>query len=337
MMSGIMESGIENQKLPEVTPHEKAHIKTDEQEIRSADAVTLKADEAEIPAETVMSMKAENMKDLDTNGDGVLDQKEITAQLVKIMSTLNVFKEAKLRLAEKPALKNLFKTLDKDHDGYLDEEEVLGSGSVGSSSSSTFEQLADQDGDGKLDLNELFYIGHPEFAPEKEAFYRIKALDHMEAMDKNKDNKVSWDEYLAAEQAHLDAYPKRKKEMLKDEKALFEHAAEGRKELNYLGMLRLIRDKSSKYYYEKVAKKMIKLGDDNNDGTISLQEIIKHATQFGTTIQQFVTFAHPEFNFFFKTNRQHKAGLALSMHLPSKQDALKGYKQHISSIHSKEP
>ena len=46
-----------------------------------------------------------------------------------------------------------------------------------------------------MNSDEMSLLTHPEYARKTTMLYHVKAMDHIPAMDTNKDGKISWGEY----------------------------------------------------------------------------------------------------------------------------------------------
>ena len=157
--------------------------------------------------EAVFASRNEDMKDLDTNADGVLDTKEISNEIKSDMKEADEVSMLQQMKDETPALKHLVKIFDKNGDGELSFKELFGRESEADMKKYSEEfKMADQNEDGKLDTEELFDLHNMVWmkhwiAPQ--AFFALKAKDHISFMDANGDGGVDWSEFSEFMKPHI--------------------------------------------------------------------------------------------------------------------------------------
>merc|ERR1711865_1185964 len=180
-------------------------------QLEKADEEFAGEEEKDAAVETVLASRGESMKDIDTNGDGLLDEKEVSKEIQGDMVKVDEINMMQQMHDEKQGLTTLIKALDQNKDGELTQKEMFGDPELWSVDpkapkaekkeqeallTSLF-KTADENADGKLDVNELFVFHNAQTlaTTEPAEYFKIKALDHVAYMDKNSDEKVDWKEF----------------------------------------------------------------------------------------------------------------------------------------------
>lgn len=273
MLSGTMKEishehlGLSAGQLHDLK-HSEAHLK----------AIEADYNPNQIPAEVVFAMKKETMKKVDSDGDGLLSQAEVSAQLMRIMPTVDKMDGLKKKQEELHLLTDIMHHLDKDKDKELSKSEVFPDApkdKVHAKLQDMQFKLADENHDSKLNEGEFFLFNHPEYSDNKEAYFSLKAEDHMASMDTNHDGKVSWNEFkngYGTQSATSAAMP--------SVKHVFDLADSNKDSSLSFDEMRVMERNKMKQSLQKESADIIKTADDNHDGKLSLSEIINHTESF---------------------------------------------------------
>jgi Ca2+-binding EF-hand superfamily protein len=315
MMEDPVSRGVENINT-DLNNAQQSKAMEAETEIQKAEEAVEQEEPKEAKTEVEFALKNEDMAQFDTDNDGLLDASEITAQIKKSMKTLTLMNKRKFRLTESKGLQDLVAALDENKDGKVEMGELYGKNASNPkfgvpTKDSKFRRdlfkFADENSDGALDANEMFLLTHPEFARDPTMLYHMKAMDHIIAMDANKDSRITWAEYWGpmkreAEWNMKALFPGVSKEAAEKEvaaqgvhrQAAFDANAavatttdKGEPALNLKGMAKMLRDYDDEFMYKKDVAAFIQAGDDNKDGKLSLAEIIKHASSYGGSAADF--------------------------------------------------
>jgi Ca2+-binding EF-hand superfamily protein len=304
-----------------LTAAEKAGVEEVEKELKAADIQFEEEEGKDAATEAVFASRNQDMKELDENADGVLDTKEISDEIKKDMKEADEVSMLQQMKDETPALKHLIKIFDKDGDGELTMQELFGRESPENQKKYGEQfKLADQNEDGKLDAEELFDLHNMVWmkhwiAPQ--AFFKLKAKDHINFMDTNHDGGVDWQEFASFMKPHIEEAIKEGHlgeglaegtgdkagqmvgadtgktaaesltDHLKRFKELFNEA-----DLNHDGKLdeaemeENLKDREN-WMALAAAQGVVSLADDNKDSALSLNEVIKNADKFGAKTEDF--------------------------------------------------
>eukprot|EP00935_MAST-01C_sp_MAST-1C-sp1_P002230 g2230.t1 len=294
-----------------LTATEKKALAGVETELKEADKNFEEEEAKDAATEAVFSSRDQDMKQLDENGDGVLDNKEVAKEIdhdMKEADQVSMLQQMKL---ETPALKHLIAIFDKNGDGELTFDELFGRESPAKQKEykAAFE-MVDQDKSKSLDVQELFDLHNQMWMKrwiEPKMFFKMKAKDHINVMDTNGDGKIDWPEFAAFMKPHIeeamkeygehnlaynlpqssDTEAQTMEEHLKKFKALFDEA-----DINHDGslsedeMVANLKDREEWMAYA-AATGVIHKADDNHDNTLSLNEVIKNADKFGAKTEDF--------------------------------------------------
>jgi Ca2+-binding EF-hand superfamily protein len=292
-----------------LTAKEKEELKVIENQLKSADEKFEEEESHDAATEAVLASRKQTMKDVDTNADGVLDEGEVEKEINTDMQEADEVSMLQQMKSESKGLQHLVALFDKNGDGALSFKELFGR--EPKAMQKMYQPLfkaADQDGSATLDAEELFDLHNLRWLAhwtQPKAFFQLKARDHLDSMDSNSDGGVDWQEFKtfmtphlkeALEQGSLDGVHGDKGQLLTGEavaehlksfKALFNEA-----DLNHDGKLKL--DELEKNLEEReqwtqlaAATRVIGKADDNNDKTLSLNEVISNADKFGAKTEDF--------------------------------------------------
>ena len=95
-------------------------------QLEKADEEFAGEEEKDAAVETVLASRGESMKDIDTNGDGLLDEKEVSKEIQGDMVKVDEINMMQQMHDEKKGLASLIKALDTDKDGELTMKEMFG-------------------------------------------------------------------------------------------------------------------------------------------------------------------------------------------------------------------
>ena len=191
-----------------LTATEKKALAGVETELKEADKNFEEEEAKDAATEAVFSSRDQDMKQLDENGDGVLDNKEVAKEIdhdMKEADQVSMLQQMKL---ETPALKHLIAIFDKNGDGELTFDELFGRESPAKQKEykAAFE-MVDQDKSKSLDVQELFDLHNQMWMKrwiEPKLFFKMKAKDHINVMDTNGDGKIDWSEFAAFMKPHIE-------------------------------------------------------------------------------------------------------------------------------------
>jgi Ca2+-binding EF-hand superfamily protein len=291
---------------PDLDAFRQKQVEGEEAELKALDARAELEDLQELPAEMVFSVKAEGLSQIDSNGDGLLSGEELTHQLRNSMTRVHLLEREHVQRVEGPEMKKLLKTLDASGDGYIQKEELLGEHPT-RTEAALFE-VADEDNSGKLNANELLLYHHPEFSDiTHDKFIDYKVEDFIDQMDPKKTgriNKGRFEKQIKHDLRQMADNGRKvdEKREWKEQKRHFEAVAGNKKYLNAEDTKRLISETEDRVrgfipdevatwkdgHYPEVVKEIILIGDDNKDGKLSLDEIIRHVKDFGGRIDEFM-------------------------------------------------
>lgn len=301
----------------QIAAGDKAKVEKALDDLEKADEEFAGEEEKDAAVETVLAGRGDKMSDIDANGDGLLDEKEVSKEIQKDMGKVDEINMMQQMHDEKKGLAELITALDKNKDEELSLKEMFGDPQLwrvdpSAPKESAKEQqkmltalfdLADENADGKLDVNELFVFHNAQTlaTTEPKEYFKIKALDHVTYMDKNGDGEVDWKEFQDFMLPHVKAAIKAEDTALGNSKAddasikthmskfkeLFDEA-----DLNSDG--KLDKDEMAQNLKEReewikgeAASETMEVADDNKDGKVSLNEVIKNAGEYGAKTEDF--------------------------------------------------
>jgi len=257
----------------QLTPQQKKDAELALDQLEKADEEFAGEEEKDAAVETVLASRGESMKDIDTNGDGLLDEKEVSKEIQGDMVKVDPQAPKKQKAIQNKMLKSLF-------------------------------GAADENADGKLDINELFVFHNVQTlaTTEPKEYFKVKAMDHITYMDKNHDEEVDWQEFQNFMLPHVKAAihaqdvstdikgepnPKQIQQHMKKFKELFDEA-----DLNKDGKLDKKEmeknlEEREEWIKGEAATETMQVADDNKDGKVSLNEVIKNAAEYGAKTEDF--------------------------------------------------
>lgn len=154
----------------QMTSQQKVDAEAALDQLEKADEEFAGEEEKDAAVETVLASRGQSMKDIDTNGDGLLDEQEIQNEIQGDMGKVEEINMMQQMHDEKKGLAHLVKALDTNKDGELTMREMFGNPELWSVDPkapkeekkeqetllNTLFKTADENADGKLDVNELF-------------------------------------------------------------------------------------------------------------------------------------------------------------------------------------
>jgi Ca2+-binding EF-hand superfamily protein len=313
----MLEQPIEDIELinNQIAGGDKAKVEKALDDLEKADEEFAGEEEKDAAVETVLAGRGEQMKNIDANGDGLLDEKEVSKEIQKDMVKVDEINMMQQMHDEKKGLAELITALDKNKDEELSLKELFGDPQlwkVNKDSNKSQQKIenkmltslfdiADENADGKLDVNELFVFHNVQTlsTTEPKEYFKIKALDHVTYMDTDKDGEVDWKEFQNFMLPHVKAAiqvesgkgsavdPKQIATHMSKFKELFDEA-----DLNSDGTLD--KDEMAQNLKEReewikgeAASETMEVADDNKDGKVSLNEVIKNAGEYGAKTEDF--------------------------------------------------
>merc|ERR1719258_359092 len=195
----------------QMNPDQKKKAEKALDDLEKADEEFAGEEEKDAAVETVLASRGESMKDIDANGDGVLDEKEVSKEIQGDMVKVDEINMMQQMHDEKKGLAELVEALDKTKTVILTMKEMFGDPqlwqvdptapkkekAIQEKMLKSLFAAADENADGKLDINELFVFHNVQTlaTTEPKEYFAVKALDHITYMDKNSDDMVSWEEF----------------------------------------------------------------------------------------------------------------------------------------------
>jgi len=233
----------------------------------------------------------------------LLSEKELLAHLEGLIDKVRAAELEDQRQENAQGVQDVMDMLDTDRDGLVSKEELFGKTSQTDKQKRSDERMfkfADHNNDGKLDNDEVLLMAMPQYWPNKEEWYAFKAGDHMDVMDTDSDKLVDWNEYDTEMQTVIPAWAHMKENV----KEHFDHAdKDGNKKLDEKEMEKMVEG-MDKGYLQATVQEIMQEGDTSTvDGKLSLNEIITHAKDFGSTIQIFME--NPELLFVKGVGAEH--------------------------------
>jgi Ca2+-binding EF-hand superfamily protein len=244
-----------------------------------------------IQSEVTFSLGEKKMKNLDTNNDGFLEKPELTAAMKNILPLLKRVESLRYKNFERKDLNTIFRVTDRNKDGYLSPDEIFG---LQREEKHKF-AFADKNHDNQLDPDEFFLFENPKFLPSAQA----NELSAREMMDYRGGTgrvpaltstaKLTWDEYHQnvlhqmagrSKQAQTAAVKRQHKKFdqvdANHDGALSLHEAE-----------KFVAANEGTSEINTVVGKLMSVADSNDDGKLSLSEIIQHSHQLGGNVMEF--------------------------------------------------
>ena len=333
--------------------------KVDEDILRQ-DAAGDRASSVKADIDTVLH--GVKMSDLDTDGDGFLENQELREQMRKLLPALDRLEEVQERNLQRKDLNELFASMDTSHDNLLQFNEVYG-GHMSSPRFAAFEKeehfrfdLSDGDHDGNLTRGEFFQFQNPRFLSPRSQYYMLLAREEMKAdhVDLTQAKPIiTWDAYrkgLVKEStnAHpfafgiLDHTTSRldkasmmrelKKHWIKLQKPLSaanRRAHSGSTQgLTMAQLSKFIQIEMQKDTVSRAMRRVVKAADDNQDGKLSLEEIMANAKHFGDSDKQF---------FLEKAQLVHKIGVCNTIKRRKSAICIRKLKHRLPHHHSSGP
>jgi len=234
-----------------------------------------------------------------------LDETELINHLTVAIDKVRQDELLKQKEVNADGVKEIMSMMDDNGDGKLSKEEMFGKTTQSSKQAIADNRMFDfADGafgnkDGELDEDEIFIMALPQYSADRKGWFKFKAQDHMEEMDTNGDNEVSFQEYSDAMELATGGYDEfgslNDPEGIEDDamKKMFPNHKEntkrilfnkadrnGDKKLDLEELTRMIIDLEFENMVETV-ESLIAIGDDNGDEKLSLNEIIAHVSDFG--------------------------------------------------------
>lgn len=182
-----------------------------------------------------------------------------------------------LRKMYKEDSKEFVATFDTDKDSMLSWEEYLKSEEDAGASSEEQQQrrfdFADADKDGHLNHDELTSMLHPEERPH---MFDVVTEEYMEAGDKNGDGFLSLEEYKEK------VFKGKKEDLEAADRFYVDNDRNEDGSLDREEIKEWIKSISTSSLAERQAKQVLKKADDNKDGAITDDEILKNLALFQT-------------------------------------------------------
>ncbi|OWA53428.1 putative 45 kDa calcium-binding protein [Hypsibius exemplaris] len=214
----------------------------------------------------------------DANSDKLLTSEEIETWIVdRTQEHLNGGEEE---------LAKMFVEADKDQSGYASWEEFAlwfrrHPAQHGKTSLEDHKEewgVADSNHDKMLDRHEFLCFRHPELCKET---LRQLTQDVIKNLDKNSDGKLTEDEYIAPPPGQVEEgfqdYEDKFKDQRKREFAVVDKDKNG---IATEDELNVFLDPRNHIHAKTEAEELIDAADDNDDGRLSLEEVMKHKDLF---------------------------------------------------------
>lgn len=228
------------------------------------------------------------VKKLDESGDGMLTLEEIKNHMnAGIRNRIfaddkRIIAQGKLKVPKEMAAK------DVDGDGLLSQDEVFAH--ADHNDLDGFEkhklqvfQVADRDGDGKLNAEEYLVYLHPEMSEHKDEYNSMVGQGHMDKVDGNaageKDGQITWEEHWHDVINGHDFSEAQKQDLDETERELFKkHDEDGDGRLSKAELDKLLYpDLKTIDFVGPQASHLHSLADEDGNGSLSWEEMKKHA------------------------------------------------------------
>lgn len=246
----------------------------------------------------------DTVEEMDVNNDGFLDETELINHLTVAIDKVRQDELLKQKEVNADGVKDIMSMMDDNGDGKLSKEEMFGKTTQSSKQATADNRMFDfADGafgnkDGELDEDEIFIMALPQYSADRKGWYKFKAEDHMEEMDTNGDNEVSYQEYndamemavgediademlaTKADQTWLGEGDDKTMTYRLKRKLFTEADLNHDMKLDVDEMATMVEMLETKNLKD-VCDDLIKVADDNEDNKLALSEIIAHVTDFG--------------------------------------------------------
>ena len=228
------------------------------------------------------------VKKLDESGDGLLTLAEIKNHMNAGIRNRIASDDKRIIAQGKQKVPKEMKAKDVDGDGLLSQDEVFAH--ADHNDLDGFEQhklgvfqVADRNGDGKLNADEYLVYLHPEMSEHKDEYNTMVAQQHMDKVDGNaggtKDGVITWEEHWHDVIHGHDFSDAQRQDLDETERELFKKHDEdgnGKLDANELGAL-LYPDLKTIDFVGPQASHLHGLADEDGDGNLSWEEMKKHA------------------------------------------------------------
>jgi len=263
---------------------EEAEIGTAEGEQVAGDIASIHdwkkaAENAPVPLFDPSLFKDDSVAAMDLNDDGLLERKELESHIMKMIRKAHKEEFERQKVLNQDQVNDIIKLMDVDKDGKLSMEELFSKTTQTAKEKIADERMfnfADTDKDHKLDAGEMFLLALPQYSGDRVAWFKFKAKDHMEEMDTNGDKFVTWPEM----EESLNKYEMDESERViarfKKNFALSDKDPKDDK-LDEEEMALLVQRLENEDI--TLVEDLIKMADDNGDGKLSLNEIIKNVKE----------------------------------------------------------
>lgn len=255
-----------------------------------------KALDSTVPLFDPSLFKDDSVAAMDSNDDGLLDKEELMSHILKLIRQAHQEEFERQKSLNQDQVNDIIKLMDEDGDGKLSMQELFSK-----TTQTEKEKIADErmfnfaDGggkgnkkDGKLDGDEMFLLALPQYSGDRDGWYKFKAQDHMEEMDENGDKFVTWQEMENV----LKSYEMEDAEnVIKRFKGNFDISDENSDgKLDEKEMATMVENMENEDM-AVVVDGLIAKADDNKDGKLSLDEIIKNVKKLKGRMRLFMATA----------------------------------------------
>jgi len=259
-----------------------------------------RAVESAVPLFDPALFKDDSVAAMDKNDDGLLDKNELIGHILKMIRKAHKEEFERQKSLNADQVTDIIQLMDENGDGKLSMDELFSKTTQTEKEKIADERMfnfADTDKDHRLDAGEMFLLALPQYSGDRVGWYKFKAQDHMEEMDADGDKLVSWKEMenvlKSYEMDDADKVIKRfKKNFDKADVSygpITETDKDGKKDhkLDEKEMTLMVQRMENEDM-ETVVEELIKKADDNKDGKLSLNEIIKNVKALKGRMQLFM-------------------------------------------------
>lgn len=290
-----------------------------------------KALESTVPLFDPSLFKDDSVAAMDSNDDGLLDKPELMAHILKLIRQAHQEEFERQKTLNQDQVNDIIKLMDEDGDGKLSMGELFSK-----TTQTEKEKVADQrmfnfaDGDGgknkkdgKLDGDEMFLLALPQYSGDRAGWYKFKAQDHMEEMDENGDKFVTWQEMETVLKSYEMEDAGNVIKRFKDNFDTSDGNSDGK--LDEAEMAKMVEGMETEDM-AIVVDGLIEKADDNKDGKLSLDEIIKNVKALKGRMQLFMATAD-----LLYINPKQKDGVLLKKHHNHSPNALLSSNKKIAA------
>jgi len=251
-----------------------------------------RAMESAVPLFDPGLFKDDSVAAMDKNDDGLLDENELISHILKLIRQAHKEEFERQKALNKDQVDDIIKLMDEDGDGHLSMDELFSKTTQTEKEKVADKRMfnfADSNHDSKLDAGEMFLLALPQYSGDRIGWYKFKAQDHMEEMDENNDKMVSWEEMEKVLKSYeMDDADKTIERFHRNFKASLTNTDQKADQKLDEHEMTLMVQRMENEDMQVVVHDLISKADDNKDGKLSLNEIIKNVKALKGRMQLFM-------------------------------------------------